>query len=66
MEELLKSVSEKAGITMDQAKAAVCAVSDYVKDKMPVVGEQVDAFLKGEKTEKIADMAKSLKDKLGL
>ena len=66
MEELLKSVSEKAGITIDQAKAAVSAVSDYVKDKMPVVGEQVDAFLKGEKTEKITDMAKSLKDKLGL
>ncbi len=66
MEDLLKSVSEKAGITADQAKAAVEAVSDYVKEKLPAIGSQVESFLKGEKGDTIASMAKGLKDKLGL
>ena len=66
MEDLLKSVSEKAGITVEQAKAAVEAISDYVKDKLPAIGGQVESFLKGEEGDTIASMAKGLKDKLGL
>jgi len=35
MEELVKQVSEKAGITQEQARAAVEAVAGFLKEKVP-------------------------------
>jgi hypothetical protein len=48
VDELIKKVSERAGIGTDQAKKAVEAVADWVKTKFPVVGGHIDSLLKGE------------------
>lgn len=48
MEELVKMVSEKAGISEAQAMTAVETVAGYLKDKLPSpIDQQVDALLKG-------------------
>lgn len=67
MEELIKTVSEKAGISAEQAKSAVEAVVGFLKDKMPAgVGDTVKGFLEGKDGGGLAGMAKGIKDKLGL
>jgi len=35
MEELLKSVQEKTGLSMDQAKSAIAAVLGFIRGKLP-------------------------------
>lgn len=47
MDELIKTVSEKAGINADQAKTAVNSVVEFVKGKVPAVGEQLQGLLSG-------------------
>jgi uncharacterized protein (DUF2267 family) len=49
MDELIKSVAKKAGISEEQAKKAVEAVLAFLKDKLPApVAGQVEAVLKGD------------------
>ncbi len=55
-------VSEKTGISADQAKGAVDTVLGFLKDKIPGIGGQLDGLLSGD-LGCLADMAK---DKLGL
>lgn len=67
MEELIKLVSEKTGITPDQAKSAIETIAGFLKDKLPGgFGEQITNFLEGKEPGGLAGMAASLKDKLGL
>ena len=67
MEDLIKFVTEKTGLTADQAKSAVEAVGSFLKDKMPGgIGEQVNNFLEGKDIGGLAGMATGIKDKLGL
>lgn len=48
MEELIKMVTQKTGISEAQAKSAVDAIVSFLKDKMPGgIGNQVEAFVKG-------------------
>ncbi len=48
MDELISMVSEKAGITTEQAKTAVTTVLDYLKSKLPApVASQLDSLLGG-------------------
>lgn len=48
MEELIQLVSEKAGISSDQAKAAVETVLSFLKQRLPEpIAAQVDALLAG-------------------
>jgi len=48
MEELIKMVTQKVGISESQAKSAVDTVLSFLKDKMPAgIGNQVESFLKG-------------------
>ena len=67
MDELIKTVSEKAGINTEQAKVAVASVLDYVKGKLPVLGEQVQGLLNGsgEGGNPLASAADGLKKKFG-
>jgi hypothetical protein len=63
MEQLIKLVTEKTGISESQATAAVNTVVNYMKDKLPAgLGSQVDSLLKGGG---IGDIAGGLKDKVG-
>jgi uncharacterized protein (DUF2267 family) len=49
MDELIKMVSSKAGISEAQAKEAVETVLGFLKDKLPApVAGQIDALLKGD------------------
>ncbi len=49
MDELIKQVTKKAGISEDQAKKAVDAVLGFLKAKLPKpVAAQIDALLKGD------------------
>ena len=58
MDEQLKLVKEKAGIPEDQAKLAVQAVLDFLKDKLPApIASQIDGLLSGSG---LGDVAKGL------
>ncbi|MFV8225017.1 hypothetical protein [Christiangramia aquimixticola] len=59
MDEVVKLVSEKAGISEDKARIAVQVVAGVLKDRMPdAMAGQVDAYLKGEgKAGNLGDMA---------
>ena len=49
MDEIIKLVAKKAGISEDQAKKAVEAVLGFLKGKLPKpVASQVEAVLKGD------------------
>lgn len=66
MDELIKTVSEKAGISGDQAKSAVTSVIDFLKAKMPMIGEQVQGLLSGGGDgNPVAGAADALKKKFG-
>jgi hypothetical protein len=47
VEELIKKVTEKAGINADQAKSAISAVMEFIKTKLPGVGDQITGMLSG-------------------
>ena len=49
MDELIKQVTKKAGISEDQAKKAVDAVLSFLNTKLPKpVAAQIEAALKGD------------------
>ena len=57
MDELVKRISEKTGISEDQARSAVTVVSNFLKEKLPApIAGQVDNVLSG---------AGGMTDKLG-
>ena len=48
MDELVKLVSQKTGISEQQAKAAVETVLNFLKQKLPApIAGQIDGLLKG-------------------
>ena len=50
MEDLVKAISEKAGISEEQAQQALNTVIEYAKEKVPPAFQgMVDGLLKGEK-----------------
>jgi hypothetical protein len=65
VEELIKTVSEKAGINPEQAKTAVNSVIEFLKSKAPLIGEQVQGLLGGEGAGSLAGAADALKKKFG-
>lgn len=71
MEELIQTISEKAGITADQAKSALEAVLAHFKDKLPMgIGEKLESFLQNgtssaeDGAAKSTDFLGGLKEKL--
>ncbi|MCB0164686.1 MAG: hypothetical protein KDI79_10685 [Anaerolineae bacterium] len=64
MDELVKLVSVKTGLSEEMSKVAVETVISHLKDKLPApVAAQVDAAIGGEgATGGIASMAKGLFD----
>ena len=47
MDELIKNISERAGINPEQAKTAVTSVIEFIKGKLPMLGDQVQGLLTG-------------------
>ncbi len=61
MDELIKLVSAKAGISADQAKVAVSTVLDFLKSKLPApIASQLDTVLQGISPGNVADAAKNI------
>lgn len=65
MENLIKQVSEKAGISEAQAKTAVDTVVLFLKDKIPAgVRPMVDSFIKNELGD-AGEISDEMKEKIG-
>ena len=47
MDELIKLVTEKVGLSPDKAKMAVDVVVNHIKSKAPALSGQLDGLLKG-------------------
>jgi uncharacterized protein (DUF2267 family) len=66
MEELIKSISEKAGINADQSKTALSAVLGALKDKMPSsLGSQLENLLAGKELDFASILKEVSADKMG-
>ena len=63
VDELIQKVSERAGISGDQAKTAVNAVFDFLKDKLPMIGDRLKGLLGG--GEEGGNPLSGLSEKLG-
>jgi hypothetical protein len=65
MEDLIKMVTAKTGISESQAKSAVETVVSFLKDKMPAgIGSQVESFISGN-AGSVGNIADTIKDKVG-
>jgi hypothetical protein len=71
MQELIQKLTEKAGISPEQAEKVLEAVKDFVKEKFPMMAGAVDNLLgsdapaaSGAQTEPGTDFLDSAKDKL--
>ena len=60
MDELIKTVSERAGINPEQARNAVNAVIDFVKAKAPMVGDHLKGLIGGEGGNPLGDVVGKL------
>jgi hypothetical protein len=47
VEELIQKVSEKAGISGEQARNAVNTVMDFIKNKVPGIGDRIKDMIAG-------------------
>jgi len=60
MDELIKRITEKTGISEDQARSAITTVSGFLKEKLPApIAGQIDNVLSGSvgATDKLGDLA---------
>jgi len=63
MDELIKRITEKTGISEDQARSAVNTVSGFLKEKLPTpIAGQIDNVLSGAggMTDKLGDAAEKV------
>jgi len=67
MDELVRMVSERAGIPEDTARAAAEAVLRFLKERLPApIAGQIDALLEGSGSSgQIGDIAKGIGSILG-
>ncbi|HHX42894.1 MAG TPA: DUF2267 domain-containing protein [Chloroflexi bacterium] len=66
MDELIRMVSERAGIGEDAARAAVQTVLDFLKDRLPEpIAGQIDNVLGAGRKEKSGGVAGGIGDILG-
>jgi hypothetical protein len=63
MEELVKMVTEKVGITADKAKMAVEMVVKFLSEKLPApIASQIKGVLSGGQPSAVADATEGLGD----
>ena len=66
MEELIKKVSEKAGINAEQAKNAVTTVMDFIKNKIPGIGDKLKDLVAGGGGEGGGGVVDAIRKKVGI
>ncbi len=65
MEEIVKLVQERTGLSEEQARSVVETVAGFIKDKLPEpIAGQIDSVLSGNMGD-IADQAQSMLGGLG-
>lgn len=64
VDELINKVTEKAGINVEQAKTAVNTVIEFIKAKVPGLGDQITGLLSGAGGS-AGDVLDSVKKKFG-
>jgi hypothetical protein len=65
MEELIQQLTEKAGITPEQAQQALETVKDFIKEKFPMMAGAVDnLFPAGTSVSNVEDIAKNAESKI--
>lgn len=47
MQELIDKLTEKAGISSEQARTAIHTIKDFIKEKFPMMAGAVDNFFPG-------------------
>jgi hypothetical protein len=57
MNELITRLTEKAGISADQASKAIDTIKDFVKEKFPMMAGAVDNLFAAEATAAVVDPA---------
>ena len=69
MDELIKRITEKTGISEDQARSAVTTVTGFLKEKLPApIAGQIDNVLSGASggvTDKLGDVASKVGNMFG-
>lgn len=61
MEELIKQVTAKTGISEDQARSAVTTVLDFVKTRLPApIAGQIDNVIGGRAGGAVGDLANTV------
>jgi hypothetical protein len=66
MDELIKLVTKKTGISEKQAKQAVETVMGFLKDKLPApIASQVEGLLSGGEMPDVGDLGETLGGLLG-
>ena len=66
MDELIKQVTKKAGISEKQAQQAVETTLEFLKEKLPApIASQVEGVLGGGKAPDLGDVGKKLGELLG-
>ncbi|HNP53240.1 MAG TPA: hypothetical protein PKK69_01430 [Ferruginibacter sp.] len=67
MQELINRLTEKAGLSADQASKAIDTVKDFIKEKFPMVAGAVDNVFSNQPAagaEKVASGATGIMDKI--
>lgn len=66
MEDLVKMITDKTGISPTQATTAIQTVVGFLKDKMPAgIGNQVELFIQGGGKGSFGGVADNLTSKMG-
>jgi hypothetical protein len=66
MEELIKMVTSKVGISESQAKSAIDTVVSFLKDKLPGgIGGQLESLIHGGSAGSSGNIMDDIKDKVG-
>jgi nucleoid DNA-binding protein len=66
MEEIIKMITEKVGLSADKAKSVVEMVVKFLSEKLPApVASQITGLLSGDVAGKLADVAKEKSNLLG-
>ncbi len=66
MDELVNLVSQKAGISQDQARMAVTVVIDFLKQRLPApVASQMDALLNAQGGSTASSIGKDIEGLFG-
>jgi hypothetical protein len=61
MDDLVKLVSQKTGLSEEMSKMAVQTVVDYLKSKLPApIAGQIDSVIGGEGTGNLGNLAQGL------